>query len=355
MASPAATGRPSPRHLRNLSLSFQVSQIHRARPISIIGGRAWRPPRSATTSRWSSAPRPWRSLRDTWPRGFCSRQIHDRGLGNLEAAVAGYRKVIALAGYDGANPYCSRRAKRSTRSSPAASSSRPSPDRRVRRNESPPHGCGSVSELVRPRQPGVAPRILRRPSPHRRPVPPAVADRLRRKVHAPLSVREDRVAPGGVEVERKENPPDPGRARGLDRDAVEPPAEGGSGRRPPEDRPGAAPAPTRRPLTQSACSRSTKSFGERAGRRPGEHEVASREEAHGPRLLDSRGVPDPLGGPGREREAIGVRPRTRDRPAAAARIASRDRVGPRGREASKTTGPTAFLDANRGRGYYCRR
>ncbi len=33
-------------------------------------------------------------------------RIHDLGLGNIEAAVAGYRKVIALAGYDGTDPHC---------------------------------------------------------------------------------------------------------------------------------------------------------------------------------------------------------------------------------------------------------
>jgi tetratricopeptide (TPR) repeat protein len=44
------------------------------------------------------------------PRHLAARlllaRIHDLGLGNLEAAVAGYRKVIALAGYDGADPHC---------------------------------------------------------------------------------------------------------------------------------------------------------------------------------------------------------------------------------------------------------
>ncbi len=44
------------------------------------------------------------------PRHLASRlllaKIYDRGLGNLEAAVAAYRKVIALAGYDGANAQC---------------------------------------------------------------------------------------------------------------------------------------------------------------------------------------------------------------------------------------------------------
>jgi len=40
------------------------------------------------------------------PSRLLLARIHDRGLGNLEAAVAGYKKVIALAGYDGANPYC---------------------------------------------------------------------------------------------------------------------------------------------------------------------------------------------------------------------------------------------------------
>ena len=44
------------------------------------------------------------------PRHLASRlllaKIYDRGLGNLEAAVAAYRKVIALAGYDGENAQC---------------------------------------------------------------------------------------------------------------------------------------------------------------------------------------------------------------------------------------------------------
>jgi hypothetical protein len=40
------------------------------------------------------------------PARLLLARIHDRGFGNLEAAVAGYRKVIALAGYDGANPVC---------------------------------------------------------------------------------------------------------------------------------------------------------------------------------------------------------------------------------------------------------
>src|SRR5262245_19332906 len=44
------------------------------------------------------------------PRHLASRlllaKIHDRGLNNLEAAIAAYRKVIALAGYDGENPHC---------------------------------------------------------------------------------------------------------------------------------------------------------------------------------------------------------------------------------------------------------
>src|SRR3954470_1613209 len=44
------------------------------------------------------------------PRHLASRlllaRIHDRGLNNVDAAVAGYKKVIALAGYDGADPHC---------------------------------------------------------------------------------------------------------------------------------------------------------------------------------------------------------------------------------------------------------
>jgi tetratricopeptide (TPR) repeat protein len=33
-------------------------------------------------------------------------RIHDRGLADVDAAVAAYRKVITLCGYDGGNPYC---------------------------------------------------------------------------------------------------------------------------------------------------------------------------------------------------------------------------------------------------------
>lgn len=37
---------------------------------------------------------------------FLIARIHDKGLGDLEAAVAGYKKVIALSGYDGQNEHC---------------------------------------------------------------------------------------------------------------------------------------------------------------------------------------------------------------------------------------------------------
>ncbi len=44
------------------------------------------------------------------PRHLAARlllaRIYDKGLSNLEAAVAAYRKVIALAGYDGSDPNC---------------------------------------------------------------------------------------------------------------------------------------------------------------------------------------------------------------------------------------------------------
>ena len=44
------------------------------------------------------------------PRHLSARlllaRIHDRAFGNLEAAVAAYKKVIALAGYDGNNAEC---------------------------------------------------------------------------------------------------------------------------------------------------------------------------------------------------------------------------------------------------------
>jgi hypothetical protein len=40
------------------------------------------------------------------PTRLLVAQIYDRGLNNFDAAVSSYRKVIALAGYDGENPYC---------------------------------------------------------------------------------------------------------------------------------------------------------------------------------------------------------------------------------------------------------
>jgi hypothetical protein len=40
------------------------------------------------------------------PARLLLARIHDRGLDNFELAVAGYKKVIALAGYDGSNPMC---------------------------------------------------------------------------------------------------------------------------------------------------------------------------------------------------------------------------------------------------------
>jgi tetratricopeptide (TPR) repeat protein len=40
------------------------------------------------------------------PARLLAAKIHDKGLNDLEAAVAGYKKVIALAAYDGSNPLC---------------------------------------------------------------------------------------------------------------------------------------------------------------------------------------------------------------------------------------------------------
>src|SRR5262245_26764890 len=40
------------------------------------------------------------------PARLLIARIYDRGLQNLEAAVAAYKKVIALAGYDGTNAQC---------------------------------------------------------------------------------------------------------------------------------------------------------------------------------------------------------------------------------------------------------
>ena len=40
------------------------------------------------------------------PARLLAAQIYDRGLGLFDEAVAAYRKVIALAGYDSEDPYC---------------------------------------------------------------------------------------------------------------------------------------------------------------------------------------------------------------------------------------------------------
>lgn len=40
------------------------------------------------------------------PTRLLIARIHDRGLGDVDAAVAAYRKVITLTAYDGRDPYC---------------------------------------------------------------------------------------------------------------------------------------------------------------------------------------------------------------------------------------------------------
>jgi tetratricopeptide (TPR) repeat protein len=40
------------------------------------------------------------------PTRLLVAQIYDRGMQNVDKAVSGYRKVIALAGYESDNPYC---------------------------------------------------------------------------------------------------------------------------------------------------------------------------------------------------------------------------------------------------------
>lgn len=40
------------------------------------------------------------------PTRLLAAQIQHRGVQDLDAAIAGYRKVIALAGYESDNPYC---------------------------------------------------------------------------------------------------------------------------------------------------------------------------------------------------------------------------------------------------------
>jgi hypothetical protein len=40
------------------------------------------------------------------PTRLLLAQIYDRGLHDVEGAIRGYKKVIALSGYESANPYC---------------------------------------------------------------------------------------------------------------------------------------------------------------------------------------------------------------------------------------------------------
>jgi tetratricopeptide (TPR) repeat protein len=40
------------------------------------------------------------------PTRLLLAQIYDRGLHEIEAAIQAYKKVISLAGYESANPYC---------------------------------------------------------------------------------------------------------------------------------------------------------------------------------------------------------------------------------------------------------
>jgi tetratricopeptide (TPR) repeat protein len=40
------------------------------------------------------------------PTRLLAAQIHDYGLHDLDSAVAAYRRIITLSGYDGENPYC---------------------------------------------------------------------------------------------------------------------------------------------------------------------------------------------------------------------------------------------------------
>lgn len=40
------------------------------------------------------------------PARLLIARIHDKGLQDLEGAVSAYKKVIALAGYDGTDPHC---------------------------------------------------------------------------------------------------------------------------------------------------------------------------------------------------------------------------------------------------------
>ena len=102
----STAGRPSPPPSGISRNSFPLRQIAWRRPISTTAGPAWRRPRSVSTSPWSSA----RKAIHVEPRHLAARfliaRIHDKGLGDLEAAVAGYKKVIALSGYDGQNEHC---------------------------------------------------------------------------------------------------------------------------------------------------------------------------------------------------------------------------------------------------------
>ena len=102
----AAAGQLSPRPSEISRNSFPVSQI-RSGEADLYFRRACL---AAAEERYDVALVFCTKAVEVAPRHLAARlllaQIHDRALGNLEAAVAGYRKVIALAGYDGADPHC---------------------------------------------------------------------------------------------------------------------------------------------------------------------------------------------------------------------------------------------------------
>lgn len=65
---------------------------------------------AAAEERWDVALIFCAKALDIDPRDLPTRllvaRIHDRGLNDVDGAVAAYRKVITLAAYDGRDPYC---------------------------------------------------------------------------------------------------------------------------------------------------------------------------------------------------------------------------------------------------------
>ena len=150
------------------------------------------------------------------PRHLASRlllaKIYDRGLGNLEAAVAGVPQGHRSRGL--------RRRERPVRRGPRGA--RPArPQGRARQRLARPARPLSL-DLLRPRHPRVPPRVLRRATPDDGPIAPGPRDRITRQVDPPVPVGHERVASEALNVDRQQDPADARRTRGLDRTRFSP-------------------------------------------------------------------------------------------------------------------------------------